>query len=143
MVEKSINEKKEEEIKKLQEDSDNREVIDLEDLLLEGIEAKIPIVIDFPMPDGTFKKVGAMIRPLTASEWNTCSLKLARQGKSMAEEVVKLGLLDKEGKNIPKRLIEQLPSGVTTAIFEEIAKASGIKQNKEEQLELVKEMMGF
>ena len=143
MAEKNIEEKQKAELEKLQQDYDVTEIIDLEDLLLEGIEAKVPILIDFPMPDGTSKKVGAMIRPLTASEWNTCSLKLARQQKSMAEEVVKIGLLDKEGNPMPKRLIEQLPTGVTTEIYDEIAKISGVKEDKEGQLELVKEMMGF
>ncbi len=143
MADKTIEQKQLEEIENLQKDYDTNDIIDLEDLLLEGIDTRVPIVFDFPLPNGTTRKVGAMIRPLTASEWNTCSLKLARQQKSMAEEVVKIGLLDKEGKPLSNKLIEQLPTGVTTELFDEIAKISGVKADKEEQLELVKEMMGF
>lgn len=140
MTKQSIEEIEQKELEKL---SKNEEIFNLEDLILDGIDNKIPITFDYPLPNGSVKKMGAMIRPLTASEWNTCSMKAIRQNKSMAVEVVKLSLMGTNGETIKNELIEKMPVGVITGLFDKISEISGIKNNEEEQNKLIMDMMGF
>ena len=42
--------------------------VTLESLILEGVETKVPVTVDFPTKDGLVP-VTCIIRPLTSSEW--------------------------------------------------------------------------
>ena len=79
-----------------QQELDNlnvNEISSLESLITEGSELTIPITFDFPTKNG-MKKASAIIRPLTASEWENAQnyalknkrdfyLKILEQGRSM------------------------------------------------------------
>lgn len=139
----NIEDKKKAEIEMLKQDNDTNNIINLEDLILEGANTKIPITFDYPLPTGEIQKVGAMIRPLTATEWNTCSMKAIKQEKTMAVEVVKIGLMGNDGTPIKAELIEKMNVGVINGLFNKISEISGIQEDEEEQAKMIKEIMGF
>lgn len=116
---------------------------DLESLIVDGVEAKIPIVIEFPR-NGQTVKASAMIRPLTNYEWNNAT-RLSRAGETTTNEVelVKQALYTKDGKEFPEELVEKIPAGVIVELVKEIAKVSGINLTSKENLEMARQMMGF
>lgn len=136
-MENEIYDKQLEEIEKL---SQEEEIIDLEQLITAGTDVKIPITFIYP---NTNKKVGAIIRPLTSNEWDNCIRKMAKFHTSFQLEIVKVGLLNMKEEKIPPKLIEQLPQGAISEIYEKIAEASGIHESTEDMIEATKQLMGF
>ena len=135
--------KMEEEIENL---SHEEELFDLESLITDGKDAKIPIEITFPKPDGTGEvKATAMIRPLTNIEVNNATrLGLNKNIDTTYElELLKTGLYTSKGEPFPDELINKIPSGVVNELAREISRVSGIQINNEENMRLAKEMMGF
>ena len=133
----------EEEIENL---SHEEELFDLESLITDGKDAKIPIEITFPKADGTGEvKATAMIRPLTNIEVNNATrLGLNKNIDTTYElELLKTGLYTSKGEPFPDELINKIPSGVVNELAREISRVSGIQINNEENMRLAKEMMGF
>lgn len=130
--------KKEKEIEELQ----NGDVLSLETLITEGTELRIPITFDFPTQNG-LKKASAIIRPLTAVEWENAQNYAIKHKRDFAVKILEKGLLNDDGKELPYELIKKLPFGVVNEIYKRIADVSGVKENREEQFELTKELMGF
>lgn len=130
---------KEEELENLTQEE---ELYDLESLILDGVDSKIPIIIDFPTKDGV-KKVGAMIKPLTAVEWNN-AIRLANKLKDSTNEleIVKLGLFDKKGEPFNYDLLLKLPNGVVKDVFYKISDISGVKFT-EQEIGILENLMGF
>ena len=134
------NDKMEEEIEKLSHDA---ELFDLESLITDGKDAKIPIEITFPKPDGTGEvKATAMIRPLTNIEVNRLGLN-KNIDTTYELELLRTGLYTSKGEQFPDELINKIPSGVVNELAKEISRVSGIQINNEENMKLAKEMMGF
>ena len=125
----------------------NDDVFDLEQLIVDGADARIPLEIDFPIyKDGelTYKKYGVVIRPLKSSELSNASqIGLRDSASDVNTEIVKRGLCKKDGSPYPSELVEKLPAGVITQLTEQICEVSGIKQDKEANNEFLREMMGF
>ena len=136
-----VNKLKEEELENL-EKKEEEVIYDLESLILDGVDSKIPIVIDFPTSNG-IKKVGALIKPLTAVEWNN-AIRLANKLKDSTSEIeiVKIGLFSKDGEAFSYDLIMKMPSGVVKDIFYKIADVSGVKFS-EQEIGILEAMMGF
>lgn len=126
-----------EEIEKL---SQEEELFDLEQLITAGKDLKIPITFTYP---NTNKKVGAMIRPLTSNEWNNSMKRASKFKTSLQMEIVNAGLMDIDEKPIPRALIEQMPQGLISELYNKIAEASGVHESKEEMIEATKQLMGF
>ena len=128
-------------------EEDNDDIFDLERLILDGAEARIPVEVEFPVyKDGelTYKKYGVMIRPLKSSEMSNATQRGLRDIDSdVNTEIVKLGLCRKTGEQFPEDIVEKLPAGVINKLTEKICEVSGIKQDKERNEELIREMMGF
>ena len=128
-------------------EEDNDETFDLERLILDGAEARIPVEVEFPVyKDGKleYKKYGVMIRPLKSSEMSNATQKGLRDIDSdVNTEIVKRGLCRKTGEQFPEDIVEKLPAGVINKLTEKICEVSGIKQDKERNEELIREMMGF
>lgn len=132
--------KKAEELIKL---SEEEEVFNLESLITDGADARIPIEIDFPTKNGK-KKAAAMIRPLTNVEWNN-ALRIARKNFTTTNEIelLKMALYTKEGEPFPKELVEKLPNGVVMKLVQTLGEISGIEVT-EENMKMAKEMLaGF
>ncbi len=136
-----VNKLKEEELENL-EKKEEEVIYDLESLILDGVDSKVPIVIDFPTSEGV-KKVGALIKPLTAVEWNN-AIRLANKLKDSTSEIeiVKIGLFSKDGEAFSYDLIMKMPSGVVKDIFYKIADVSGVKFS-EQEIGILEAMMGF
>ena len=139
-----IDKLKEEELNHL---SEEEEVFDLERLIVDGADARIPIEIDFPIyKDGelTYKKYGVLVKPLKSAELsNATQIGLRDKSSDVNTEIVKLGLCKKTGEPYPPGFVEKLPAGVVNKLCEKICEVSGIRQDKERNDELVRELMGF
>ena len=141
----SVEDLEREELRKLNDDS--VDVFDLENLIVDGANAKIHIEVDFPVyKDGELKhmKYGAIIHPLSSTEFtNATQIGLKNPSTDVNTEIVKKGLCTKNGEPFPSELVEKLPVGVIVNIANKICEVSGIEANEENQAKLVKEVMGF
>ena len=124
----------------------NDEVFDLEALITDGADARVPVKITFPKqePDGTIRMVqaGAMIRPLTNLEWNN-AVRKKKQGLSTTDEVelLKMALYTMKGEQMPSEVVEKIPNGVTIELVKEVARISGV--DIEANLRLARDIVGF
>lgn len=126
--------------------SDEEEIFDLESLITDGADAKIPIVLKYPK-NGKTVKAGALIRPLTNVEWNNAT-RISRSGNNASKttnevELVKQALYTRKGEPFPPKLVEDMPNGVVMELVNQIAVISGVELNSEENIRLAKEIMGF
>lgn len=133
-----INELQKQELEQL----NNEETFSLESLITEGTELKIPITFDFPTKKG-LKKASAIIRPLTASEWETAQNYAIKTKKDFMLKILEKGLLNDDGEPLPFELLKAMPFGVVNEIYLRIADVSGVKLNQKEQYEFTKELLGF
>lgn len=137
----TIEELKQKEIENLTEE------LDLENLIVDGANARIHIEIDFPVYKNgelTYKQYGAIIRPLPSYEFtNATQIGLKNPSTDVNTEIVKQGLCTKEGEPFPSDLVKKLPVGVIIKLAEKICEVSGIERSEEDQSKLVKEVMGF
>lgn len=135
----NIDELKKQELEDLNITENDLEIFELEQLITNGIEEKIPIEITYK--NQTF---GALIRPLTSIEWNNAVNKANRRTDTNVEtELLKTGLYNKDGSPFNPELIPKLPAGVSSSIMKEIAKVSGVNFDSEENMKLVRKIMGF
>ena len=115
------------------------ELFDLETLITEGIDSRVPITIEFP----NGKKAGALIRPISTAEFQTI---YGGQPAEILVKVLELGLLNKNGEPVPRGLIEAMPMGLPNNIFEQICSISGLTLDKEDiksAREIMKDMELF
>ena len=131
-----IEQLKEAELNSLSVDS---EVLDLESLITDGVNAKVPVEVTYKG-----KVFGAILKPLTNPEWNN-ALRVGYKNQSTNSEIelLKIGLYNKNGDKFPNKIIEQLPAGVVTELSKELARISGISIDMEENVKLAKDMLGF
>lgn len=120
--------------------NEDGEVFDLETLILDGENAKIPITFIYPNTD---KTVGVMIRPVTTSEYNQVLRKSERLGLQFLVEILKIALYKMDGTPFPQELIGKLPAGVCAELVEKINDISGIKSNEEDLNKVNAELLGF
>ena len=136
---------------KLMEDEINHlkqeEVFDLENLIVDGANARIHVEVDFPVyKDGELKHMtyGAIIRPLPSNTFtNATQIGLKNPDTDVNTEIVKAGLCTKDGEPFPSDLVGKLPVGVIIKLANKICEISGIEANQNEQERLVREVMGF
>lgn len=112
------------------------EVFDLEELILEGKDARETIEIEFP--DG--RKAKALIRPITTSEFRKV---YSSNASELLVNVLELSLMNMNGEPLDKRLIEAMPVGLPVKIVEQIFKISGIGTNPEDADKLIEELELF
>lgn len=121
------------------ESLNEEELFDLESLITEGANAKVPVKISYGD-----KSFGATLRPLTNVEWNNATRKSMKNVNTTSElELLKVGLTSKDDKPIPVDILVQLPTGVITELAKKLADISGVKLDKKENIELAKTLMGF
>ena len=63
--------------------------------------------------------------------------------KDFMVKILSKGLLNDDGEPIKEELIRKMPFGVASELYVRIADVSGVKQNKEEQYKLTKDLLGF
>lgn len=132
----NIEELKQEELEQL------NETASLESLITEGADLRIPITFDFPTANGV-KKASAIIKPLSTVEWENAQNYAIEHKKDFVLKILEKGLLNDDEEQLPFELIKKMPIGVATEIYKRIADVSGVKQDKEEQYRLTKELLGF
>lgn len=107
------------------------EYFDLETLITEGVDARVPIEIVFP----NGKKAQALIRPISTGEFNTI---YKSNVSELLVNVLSHSLMNKNGDLLDKSLIEAMPVGLPAKIVEQIFEISGI-ENKPEDVEKLKD----
>ena len=101
------------------------EYFDLETLITEGVESRVPIEIEFP----NGKKAQAMIRPISTGEFQTIYNGNAAE---LLVNVLSHSLMNKNGEPLSSALIEAMPVGLPAKIVEQIFEISGIETNPED-----------
>ena len=107
--------------------NNKEEYYDIESLITDGIDARIPITIDFP--DG--KKAKALIKPILAEDLKIISFNTNEPFELMTG-ILKISLFNSNGEQLPDNLIDRLPAGLPAKIVEQIFKISGIETNPED-----------
>ena len=132
---------------KNQDNTVDEEVYDLESLILDGIDKRVPIKIVYPSTDGQPpKSTTAQIRPVTSVEWNNAmNIGFDKNNKDTNAdiEILKVALYNKEGEPFDKTAIKYMPTGVASEISRKIGEISGIRVSQEDQMMVVSKMMGF
>ena len=116
--------------------NNEEELFDLETLITEGVDARVPIEIEFP----NGKKAQALIRPISTGEFQTI---YNGDNSELLVNVLKAGLMNKNGEPLPVNLIEAMPVGLPAQITQQIFEISGIKTDDEELQETVKQLELF
>jgi hypothetical protein len=96
------------------------ELFDLETLITEGVDTRVPITIEFP--DG--KKAAALIRPISTSEFQTI---YNGNITSILVNILEVALMNKNEEPLPRSLIEAMPIGLPVKIIKQIFEISGIE----------------
>lgn len=119
-----------------QENKTEQGLFDLETLITEGRDARVPIEIEFP----NGKKAAAMIRPLTTSEFKTI---YNGDASNILVNILEKGLMNKNGGALPYDLIEAMPIGLPAKIIKQIFEISGVETTEEDTNELINNLKLF
>ena len=112
------------------------EFFDLETLITEGVDARVPIEVEFP----NGKKAQALIKPISTGEFQSIYNGNAAE---LLVNVLSHSLMTKEGKSLSPTLIEAMPVGLPAKIVEQIFEISGIETNPEDAEKLKEELELF
>lgn len=116
--------------------NDTNEFFDLETLITEGVDAHVPIEVEFP----NGKKAQALIKPISTGEFQSIYNGNAAE---LLINVLSHSLMTKEGKSLSPTLIEAMPVGLPVKIVEKIFEISGIETNPEDAEKLKEELELF
>lgn len=134
----------EEEIEAITNNTEETTIYDLEKLILDGENAKIPVEISYPTKEGGTVQVGALLKPLTDIETNNAMRALKKnKNTTFRLEILRRGLYTSEGEPFPFELIKIMYSGVAAQLADKLTELSGVQVDKEQQERFVDEMMGF
>ena len=114
------------------------EYFDLEMLITEGTDAKVPITIEFP----NGKKAKALIKPVLAEDLKIIGFNFDNPFAVMTE-VLKISLFNSNGEPLPEKMIDGLPAGLPIKISTEIFKISGIETNPENTQQMKEDLESF
>ena len=131
-----------EKAKELEHLSQEDEIFELDQVIREGIDAKIPFTFIYP---NTNKKVGVLVRPLSTNEYQNAVLRAKRLKTNFLIELAKIGVYKMDESEFPNDLIEELPAGVITRITNEINRISGVDlvEGSENAQQIFEDLMGF
>lgn len=136
----SVEEEKQKELEHLQQED---EIFELDQVITEGVNAKIPFSFIYP---NTTKKVGVLVRPLSTNEYQNAILTSKRLNTNFLIELARLGVSKMDESKFPDEILEDLPAGVITKITNEINRISGVDLvdgSEEAQQQLLEDLMGF
>lgn len=136
----SARKEKQKELKHLQQEE---EIFELDQIITEGTNAKIPFTFIYP---NTTKKVGVLIRPLSTNEYQKAILSSKRLKTNLLIELAKLGVYKLDESKFPDDLLAELPAGVITRITNEINRISGVElmdTSEDAQQQIFDDLMGF
>lgn len=113
-------------------------IMTLENLITNGIDNNIPIVIKY-----LGQEISANIRPINSVEQSEINNKFIAKKESIILNTVKKCLMKDDGSNYSLEELEKIPNGIIEKIYLEVRKISGMEDDEEEDMELVRELMGF
>lgn len=115
------------------------EIMNLESLIVGGIDTVIPITIKYMGQPFT-----ANVRPINSIEHNKVINKYLNNKESITFNTVKLCLLKDDGSTYKLNELEKIPAGIIEKLYTKIQEISGIENTlSEEESKLVRELMGF
>lgn len=115
------------------------EIMNLESLIVGGIDTVIPITIKYMGQPFT-----ANVRPINSIEHNKVVNKYLNNKESITFNTVKLCLLKDDGSTYKLNELEKIPAGIIDKLYTKIQEISGIENTlSEEESKLVRELMGF
>ena len=123
-------------MKELRIAENKEEYFSLEELITEGVDARVPIEVEFP----NGKKAQALIKPISTGEFSTIYNGNANE---LLVNVLSHSLMNKNGEPLNASLIEAMPVGLPAKIVEQIFKISGIETNPEDADRLKEELELF
>ena len=126
-----------------QDTNNTDELFELETILTEGTNAKIPYNFIYP---NTNKRVGVLLKPLTTQEYTSAINRGKLKDHNFLTELLKISLFDLKENPFPSNKIEQLPAGVVTGIVTKISEISGVEMAETTQINqsnLMEDLMGF
>lgn len=109
-----------------------QEEFDLEELIILGDDKKMPILIEYPTPDGRRVKAKALIKQLTINEID--NVKTQETQLQAAMIVLQKALFKTNGEPFSKNELRKLPIGVLTEISDKILEVSGIDDDTKQEL---------
>lgn len=117
--------------------AENKEdYFDIETLITEGADARVPIEVEFP----NGKKAQALIKPISTGEFSTIYNGNAAE---LMVNVLSAALMNKNGEPLSPSLIEAMPVGLPEKIVKQIFDISGIETNPEDAEKLKEELELF
>lgn len=117
--------------------AENKEdYFDIETLITEGADARVPIEVEFP----NGKKAQALIKPISTGEFSTIYNGNAAE---LMVNVLTAALMNKNGEPLSPSLIEAMPVGLPEKIVKQIFDISGIETNPEDAEKLKDELELF
>ena len=128
---------------------DEIDLNELENLILEGTDYKVPVLIEYPVfnkKTGEMKNVRytAKLRPVTNTEVNNARRSVGKiKGTSFELELLKRALYTKNDELFKPAIIFAMKAGVVARLVETLLDISGIKLDKDEQEAYARELMGF
>lgn len=128
-----VNKLKEEELNQLKQGVNvvsEKEEVSLEELILLGVDKKIPIHIEYPLTDGTIAKGKALIKQLTMKEIDEINVNDLNY-----MTILKRSLFQSDGEPFPPSKIRQLPIGVVKALIDKIFEVSGVDPEELKKLQ--------
>ena len=136
----SAEKEKQKELEHLQQED---EIFELDQVITEGTNAKIPFTFVYP---NTNKKVGVLVRPLSTNEYQNAILSSKRLKTNLLIELAKLGVYKLDESKFPEDILMELPAGVITKITNEINRLSGVELMnvpEDTQQQIFDDLMGF
>lgn len=124
------------ELKIAETNNNTDEFFDLETLITEGVDAHVPIEVEFP----NGKKAQALIKPISSGEFKSIYNSNAAE---LLVNVLTHSLMNNKGETLSQDLIEAMPVGLPAKIVEQIFKISGIETNPENAEKLKEELELF
>ena len=121
LMEEEINALKQEEYVELGEE------VNLEELLLLGDDKKIPIIISFPLDDGSTVKAKALVKQLTMKEINNLKLDKKKSPLEISLLILENSLFKQDNTLFKEEELLSLPIGVVNAIGNKILELSGVE----------------
>lgn len=104
----------------------------LEELIMLGEDAKTPIIIQYPLPDGRVVKAKAFVKQLTMKELS--NVDLTGNDVKSAMSILQRALFKENGDTFKKAELEVLPIGVIREVADLIMRLSGMDQNQQAEL---------
>ena len=119
-----LKQKELEELKKVE----MQEEFNLEELILLGDDKKIPVILQYPLPDGRIVRGKAKIKQLTMSELDTVKTSPNNELETIML-ILQKAFFQMNGEPFTKTQLKKIPIGVLKEVSNKILEVSGIDED--------------